>query len=803
MASTPTTLTLPVLPLSDEVVLPGMVVPVDLSDAEARAAVEAAQAAAGSGAGEGDNKPRVLLVPRVDGSYAGIGVLGTVEQVGRLSDGDPGAVIRGRSRVRIGSGTTGPGAALWVEGTTVEEPVPAESPGTVAELMKEYKALATSWLRKRGAWQVVDRVQQIDDLSQLADNSGYSPYLTSEQRVELLETIDPVARLKLATQWLRDHLAEQDVAETIRKDVQEGMEKQQREFLLRQQMEAVRKELAELNGDPENESEDYRARVEAADLPDKVREAALKEVEKLERSSDASPEGSWIRTWLDTVLELPWSTTTEDTYDVAGARAVLDADHSGLEDVKERITEYLAVRKRRADRGLGLVGGRRGGAVLALVGPPGVGKTSLGESVARAMGRTFVRVALGGVRDEAEIRGHRRTYVGALPGRIVRAIKEAGSMNPVVLLDEIDKVGSDYRGDPSAALLEVLDPAQNHTFRDHYLEVELDLSDVVFLATANVLEAIPEPLLDRMELVRLDGYTEDEKVVIARDHLLPRQLERAGLDTDEVALDEDALRRLAGEYTREAGVRNLERTVARILRKIAARHELGDQELPFTVGADDLRALIGRPHHVPESAQDPQERRTAVPGVATGLAVTGAGGDVLYIEASLADPETGGSGLQLTGQLGDVMKESAQIALSFLRSHGAELELPVGDLKERGVHLHVPAGAVPKDGPSAGVTMTTALASLLSGRRVRTDVAMTGEVSLTGRVLPIGGVKQKLLAAHRAGITTIVIPKRNEADLDDVPAEILSALDVHPVSDVRQVLALALESAAAEVPLAA
>ncbi|UWE12282.1 endopeptidase La [Actinacidiphila bryophytorum] len=784
-------LTLPVLPLDGEVVLPGMVVPLDLSDTEVRAAVEAAQAANPAGGG----KPRVLLVPRIDGNYAAVGTLGTVEQVGRLSDGDPGAVIKGRTRVRIGAGTTGPGAALWVEGTVIEEPAPAESPGTVAELMKEYKALATSWLRKRGAWQVVDRVQQIDDAGQLADNSGYSPFLTAEQRVELLETVDPVARLRLAIQWLRDHLAEQDVAETIRKDVQEGMEKQQREFLLRQQLEAVRKELAELNGDPEDEADDYRARVEAADLPEKVREAAMKEVEKLERSSDASPEGSWIRTWLDTVLELPWSTTTEDTYDVAGARAVLDADHAGLDDVKERITEYLAVRKRRADRGLGLVGGRRGGAVLALVGPPGVGKTSLGESVARAMGRTFVRVALGGVRDEAEIRGHRRTYVGALPGRIVRAIKEAGSMNPVVLLDEIDKVGSDYRGDPAAALLEVLDPAQNHTFRDHYLEVELDLSDVVFLATANVLEAIPEPLLDRMELVRLDGYTEDEKVVIARDHLLPRQLERAGLDADEVTLEEGALRRLAGEYTREAGVRALERTVARILRKIAARHELGDQQLPFAVGPDDLRALIGRPHHVPESAQDPEERRTAVPGVATGLAVTGAGGDVLYIEASLADPETGGSGLQLTGQLGDVMKESAQIALSFLRSHGAELELPVGDLKERGVHIHVPAGAVPKDGPSAGVTMTTALASLLSGRRVRTDVAMTGEVSLTGRVLPIGGVKQKLLAAHRAGITTIVIPKRNEPDLDDVPAEILDALDVHPVSDVRQVLALALAEA--------
>ncbi len=805
MASLSTPLTLPVLPLDDEVVLPGMVVPLDLSDTEVRAAVEAAQAAARSSGG-GSGKPKVLLVPRVDGTYAGIGTLGTIEQVGRLSDGDPGALIRGVRRVRIGAGTTGPGAALWVEGTTVEEIVPDPLPGAVTELIKEYKALATSWLRKRGAWQVVDRVEQIDDVAQLADNSGYSPFLSVAQRVELLETTDPVARLKLAVTWLSDHLAEQDVAESIAKDVQEGVDKQQREFLLRRQLEAVRKELAELNGDPEDESGDYRARVESADLPDKVREAALKEVDKLERSSDQSPEGSWIRTWLDTVLELPWNERTEDAYDIQGAKAVLDADHAGLEDVKERITEYLAVRKRRADRGLGVVGGRRGGAVLALVGPPGVGKTSLGESVARAMGRKFVRVALGGVRDEAEIRGHRRTYVGALPGRVVRAIKEAGSMNPVVLLDEIDKVGSDFRGDPAAALLEVLDPAQNHTFRDHYLEVELDLSDVVFLATANVLEAIPEALLDRMELVRLDGYTEDEKVTIARDHLLPRQLERAGLEPGEVTVADEALRKLAGEYTREAGVRTLERSIARLLRKVAAQHELGERELPFTVDVAELRPLIGRPHHTPESAQDPAERRTAVPGVATGLAVTGAGGDVLFVEASLADPETGGAGLNLTGQLGDVMKESAQIALSFLRSRGAELELPVGDLKERGVHLHVPAGAVPKDGPSAGVTMTTALASLLSGRQVRPDVAMTGEVSLTGRVLPIGGVKQKLLAAHRAGVTTVIIPKRNEPDLDDVPAEVLDKLDVHPVSDVRRVLELALEparAAAPEIPAAA
>ncbi|QNP70248.1 endopeptidase La [Streptomyces roseirectus] len=803
MASSSSTLTLPVLPLDGEVVLPGMVVPLDLNDADVRAAVEAAQAAARSEPG----KPRVLLVPRVDGNYAGTGVLGTVEQVGRLADGDPGALIRARARVKIGAGTTGPGAALWVEGNRVDETLPDPLPGSVGELVKEYKALATAWLRKRGAWQVVDRVQAIDDVSALADNSGYSPFLTLDQKIELLETADPIARLKLATAQLRDHLAEQDVAETIAKDVQEGVDKQQREFLLRRQLDAVRKELRELNGetgkDSAEESDDYRARVEAADLPEKVREAALKEVDKLERSSDQSPEGSWIRTWLDTVLELPWNERTEDAYDIQGAKSVLDAEHAGLEDVKERITEYLAVRKRRGDRGLGVIGGRRGGAVLALVGPPGVGKTSLGESVAHAMGRKFVRVALGGVRDEAEIRGHRRTYVGALPGRIVRAIKEAGSMNPVVLLDEIDKVGSDFRGDPAAALLEVLDPAQNHTFRDHYLEVELDLSDVVFLATANVLEAIPEALLDRMELVRLDGYTEDEKVVIARDHLLPRQLERAGLSADEVTLDESALRKLAGEYTREAGVRTLERSIARLLRKVAAQHELGERELPFTVTDEELRGLIGRPHHVPESAQDPAERRTAVPGVATGLAVTGAGGDVLFVEASLADPETGAAGLTLTGQLGDVMKESAQIALSFLRSRGAELELPVGDLKDRGVHIHFPAGAVPKDGPSAGITMTTALASLLSGRLVRTDVAMTGEVSLTGRVLPIGGVKQKLLAAHRAGVRTVIIPKRNEADLDDVPAEVLDKLDVHAVTDVRQVLELALTPVTVEVPMAA
>ncbi|MBB5077626.1 endopeptidase La [Nonomuraea endophytica] len=774
-------LILPVLPLDDEVVLPGMVVPLDLSDSEVRAAIDAAQASGG-------NKPRVLLVPRIDGRYGAIGVQAVVEQVGRLPGGEPAAVVRGVNRVRVGTGTTGPGAALWVEADSVDRVEPGEQ---AHELAREYKALATTILQKRGAWQVVDQVNQIDDPSVLADSSGYTPWLTTTQKVELLESPDPADRLAKLVDWSREHLAELDVAETIRKDVQEGMEKQQREFLLRQQLSAVQKELRELKGDSaETEEEDYRVRVEAADLPEKVREAALKEVDKLERTSDQSPETGWIRTWLDTVLDIPWNTRTDDTYDINGAREVLDSDHTGLDDVKDRIIEHLAVRKRRQDKGLGVVGGRRSGAVLALAGPPGVGKTSLGESVARSMGRKFVRVALGGVRDEAEIRGHRRTYVGALPGRIVRAIREAGSMNPVVLLDEVDKVGADYRGDPTAALLEVLDPAQNHTFRDHYLEVELDLSDVLFLATANVLEAIPGPLLDRMEVVTLDGYTEDEKLAIARDHLLPKQLKQAGFEASEISFEDGALRRLATEYTREAGVRSLERAVGRVIRKIAAK-----DEVPVTVSADALVDYLGRPRFVPESSLPESKQRTSVPGVATGLAVTGAGGDVLYVEASLADPETGDTGLTLTGQLGDVMKESARIALSYLRSHGAELELPVTALKDRSVHVHFPAGAVPKDGPSAGVTLTTALASLLSGRLVRNDVAMTGEISLTGRVLPIGGVKQKLLAAHRAGITTVLIPARNEPDLDDLPKEIRDELTIHAVGDVREVLDIALAPA--------
>jgi ATP-dependent Lon protease len=776
----PETKSVPVLFLSDSIVLPGMVVPIELDDA-ARAAVDAARA---TESGE------LLIAPRLEDRYPSYGVLASIVQVGRVAGGTgTAAVVRGNGRAQIGAGANGPGPALWVEVTeVVEEPAATEDTRTLAA---EYKKLLLAYLQRREAWQIVDFVNQLTDPSALADTAGYASYLTQVQKRQLLETPDVAARLRALIDWTSDHLAEVEVNDKIAEDVREGMEKTQKEFLLRQQLAAIRKELGE-SDDGTGSSDDYRGRIEAADLPEKVREAALREVGKLERSSEQSPEGGWIRTWLDTVLDLPWNTRTEDSTDLKVAREILDADHHGLEDVKDRIVEYLAVRARRAQRGMAVVGGRGSGAVMVLAGPPGVGKTSLGESVARALGRKFVRVALGGVRDEAEIRGHRRTYVGALPGRIVRAIGEAGSMNPVVLLDEIDKVGSDYRGDPSAALLEVLDPAQNHTFRDHYLDLDLDLSDVVFLATANVIENIPTALLDRMELVQIDGYTADDKVAIARDFLLPRQRDRAALTVDEVTVTEDALRKIAADYTREPGVRQFERLLAKALRK--ATTKLAGDPTALTIDEPALVEYLGRPRFMPESAE-----RTAVPGVATGLAVTGLGGDVLYIEAGATDGEPG---LQLTGQLGDVMKESAQIALSYVRSHASELGVDPKALDRR-IHVHVPAGAVPKDGPSAGVTMVTALVSLATGRQVRSDVGMTGEVTLNGRVLPIGGVKQKLLAAQRAGLSTVFIPQRNEPDLDDVPADVLESLEVKPMTDVADIVAQALEPAAEAATVAA
>ncbi|TCK00727.1 endopeptidase La [Nocardia alba] len=807
---------LPVLFLTDPIVLPGMVVPIEL-DESAQAAIDAAQAA---------KTGSVLVAPRLDEGYASYGVVATIEQVGRMRGGAPAAVLKAERRARIGHGVTGPGAALWVEAELVEAVEPDER---TTELAAEYKKLVVAVLQRREAWQIIDIVNQLADAEAIADTAGYAPYLSDDQKRELLETPDVAVRLTKQIEWITEHIAEVEITDKISEDVRDGMEKSQREFLLRQQLNAIRKELGE---DEPDGADDYRTRVENADLPENVRAEALREVGRLERASDQSPESGWIRTWLDTVLDLPWTVKTEDNTDVSAARAVLDADHHGLDEVKDRMVEYLAVRSRRAARGLEVVGGRGSGAVLVLVGPPGVGKTSLGESVAKALGREFVRVALGGVRDEAEIRGHRRTYVGALPGRIVRAVKEAGSMNPVVLLDEIDKVGSDFRGDPAAALLEVLDPAQNHTFRDHYLDLDLDLSNVLFIATANVMDTIPGPLLDRMELITVDGYTEADKVAIARDFLVPRQLERNALTPEEVSITDAALREIAANYTREAGVRQMERLVAKALRKAATRlvtsvgdtagrdnaalvdkGELGegavlgyDPELGYdnvidiaagpqpvgqvtslVIDLDNLTEYLGRPRFTPDSME-----RTAVPGVATGLAVTGAGGDVLYIEANGAEGERS---LTLTGQLGDVMKESAQIALTYVRSHLAEIGIEPKVL-DRNIHIHFPAGAVPKDGPSAGVTMVTALVSLALGRPVRGDVGMTGEVTLNGSVLPIGGVKQKLLAAQRAGLKTVFIPARNEPDLDEVPADVLAALTVRPVADVADILAYAIEPVA-------
>src|SRR5262245_59864319 len=726
-----------------------MVVTLTLETSEAKAAVNAARQA----------DDTLLLVPHPDGRYARVGTVAKIEEMGRTPGGVEALVIRGLHRALIGSGVAGTGDAVWVQ--IDPQPDPTDETPRILELTREYMATVENIIEARGVPQVAEFLRGIDEPGALADTAGYSPDVSFEQKIELLETLDVEQRLEKAVAWQKDVLAQLSLKDKIRNEVAEGMQKNQREYILRQQMEAIKKELGE--DSEENIFEEYRKKIDAANMPEGAKQEAERELGRAERTSEQSPDYGWIRTYLDWMVEIPWDVRTDDNLDIAEARRILDEDHTGLEDVKDRIIEYLAVRKLRQERGLGAAVGRGSGAILTLVGPPGVGKTSLGESVARALGRKFVRISLGGIHDEAEIRGHRRTYVGALPGRIVRALKESGTKNPVMMLDEIDKVGSDWRGDPSSALLEVLDPAQNHTFRDHYLEVDLDLSEVLFIATGNVAETIPGPLFDRMEVIRLDGYTEDEKVAIAKFHLMQRQLERNGLSADEVAITDEAMRVIVGDYTREAGVRNLEREIGKVLRKVATKVARADAETPVTVDVGDLRVYLGRQKFFFEAAE-----RTSVPGVATGLAVTGTGGDVLFIEATRMEDEggasRGGSGLTLTGQLGDVMKESAQIALSYVRSHAQELGITPDSLAGH-FHVHVPAGAVPKDGPSAGVTMTTALASLVTGRPVRSVVGMTGEVTLQGRVLPIGGVKQKVLAAHRAGLKEVILPKRNEGDL--------------------------------------
>jgi ATP-dependent Lon protease len=754
--------TLLLIPVDDSVVYPNMQVTLAID--------------AGS-------EDRVVLVPRKGDEFASVGTVAQVTDRVRLPGGARAVALDGLHRGLIGAARTDASGALRVDVTAHPDDVPVD--GRTRNLEREYRAVVEEILELRGDdGRVAAFVRSITEPGALADTSGYSPDLSYDQKVEVLETLDVSERLELALRFQRERLTELQVRARIREDVQSGAEKQQREYFLRKQMESIRKELGE---DDASVVEEYRTKIDEVGMPDDVREQAERELGRLERMGEASGEASMIRSYLDWLIAVPWSKRSDERLDPVHAREVLDADHAGLEDVKDRIVEYIAVRKLRQERGI--TEDKRSGAILTLIGPPGTGKTSIGASIARATGREFVRMSLGGVRDEAEIRGHRRTYIGALPGRLVRALRDAGTMNPVIMLDEVDKVGADWRGDPSAALLEVLDPAQNHSFRDHYLDVELDLSQVVFIATANIAETIPAPLLDRMEVVRFDGYTTDEKVAIARGYLWPRQRERNGLREDEVSIDDVTLRAVVTEYTREAGVRNLERELGTLLRKTATKLAAGQIEAPVALEVDAVRDALGRQRFFQESAE-----RTAVPGVATGLSVTGAGGDVLFIEATSM---RGKDGLVLTGQLGDVMKESARIALSYVRGHADALEIDDDAFDEREFHVHVPAGAIPKDGPSAGITMTTALASLLSGRPVKHTVGMTGEVTLQGRVLPIGGLKQKVLAAHAAGLTDVILPERNRGDLDDVPEEVREAMTFHPVMTVDEVLGLALEPAPA------
>jgi ATP-dependent Lon protease len=727
------------------------------------------------------DEERVLLVPRHEQEFANVGTVAEVADRVKLPGGARAVALQAQHRGVAGAAHTEPDGRLYVDVEEHPDELPVD--GRTRNLEREYRAVVEEILELRGDdGRVAAFVRSITEPGSLADTAGYSPDLSYEQKLQLLQTLDVTERLELALKFQRERLAELQVRKRIREDVESGAEKQQREYFLRKQMESIRKELGE---DDASVVEEYRTKIEEAGMPEAVREQAEKELGRLERMGEQSAESSVIRTYLDWLIAVPWSERSEERLDPQNAREVLDADHAGLEDVKDRIVEYIAVKKLRQERGI--TEDKRSGAILTLIGPPGTGKTSIGESIARATGRKFVRMSLGGVRDEAEIRGHRRTYIGALPGRLVRALRDAGTMNPVIMLDEVDKVGADWRGDPSAALLEVLDPAQNHSFRDHYLDVELDLSGVMFIATANVADTIPGPLLDRMEVIRFDGYTTSEKVAIARGYLWPRQIERNGLRPEEVEISDELLRTVAAEYTREAGVRQLERELGTLLRKTATRIAAGETQAPVTIDLDQVRDALGRQKHFQESAI-----RTAVPGVATGLAVTGTGGDVLFVEATAMD---GKPGLTLTGQLGDVMKESAQIALSYVRGHADEMGIDPSRFDDRAFHVHVPAGAIPKDGPSAGVTMVTALASLLSGRPVKHTVGMTGEVTLQGRVLPIGGVKQKVLAAHAAGLTDVVLPERNRGDLDDVPEEVRDAMKFHFAMSIDEVLTAALEPA--------
>jgi ATP-dependent Lon protease len=764
---------LPVLPLKETVVFPEAVAPLAIGEPRSVRLID-----------EVLNHPDRMMVlvtsrdPDVEEptpeQLHEVGTVALVQRMVRVPDGTVRILAQGLRRVRIGPYTQ---TEPFLAAAVTEIVDNAERTDEVEALARNLQGVFTRMIEL--VPHLPDELQvavaNIEDPTTLSFVIASSIRLTTPERQELLEEVDLAARLRRLTVLCTRELELLELGAKIQSDVKTDMDKGQREFFLRQQLKAIREELGE-GPDDDRDIEELRERLAEANPPDDVRTAAQRELARLERLPSESAEHGVVRNYIDWILSIPWSVTTEDDLDLGRAREILDEDHYDIEKVKDRIIEQLAVAQLKPDAV---------GPILCFVGPPGVGKTSLGQSIARALGRRFARISVGGVRDESEIRGHRRTYVGAMPGTIVRAIRDAGAMNPVLMVDEIDKMGSDVRGDPSSAMLEVLDPAQNGTFRDHYLDLPLDLSRILFLCTANVLETIPGPLLDRMEVIRLSGYTAEEKLHIAKRYLLPRQIAAAGLPKGLLRVTDAGLRTVIDEYTREAGVRQLERRLGAIGRRVARRVAEGDRSR-LTAGREVVRDILG-----PERLMSEVKRRTSAPGVATGLAVTGAGGEILFVEAIVMP----GSGrLTVTGQLGDVMKESAQAAVSYVRARAATLGLDLPDdyFSTHDIHLHVPAGAVPKDGPSAGVTMATALVSALSGRHVRADVAMTGEITLTGQVLPIGGVKEKVIAAHRAGIRGVILPKLNESGLADLPPGLADQMRITLADRIEQVLDVAL-----------
>ena len=762
---------LPLVALRDTVIFPEMIVPLQVGRDRSVKALDRAVRTSQPVALVTQRSSEQEEITSVDELYP-VGTLAKIAQVIRLQDGTIRAIVQGQKRIRLlDLVQSEPHLEARVE---VVEDV-TDKTLEVEALMASIHAQIEQYVNSGASVppEVAVAARNITDGGLLADMTAYSPDMTTEQRQELLETIDVAERLRLASQFLAKQIEVLELKGRIQSEVKSEMDKTQREYILREQMKAIQKELGE--DDPAvAEATELREKVEGSAMPAEVKERALKEVDRLSRIPSASPEQGVIRTYVDWLVSLPWGIETDDNLDLDDAEKILNEDHWGLEKPKERIVEYMAVRK---------LADKIRSPILLFVGPPGVGKTSLGKSIARAMGRKFVRMSLGGIHDEAEIRGHRRTYIGALPGRVIQNIKTAGSANPVFMLDEIDKVGMDFRGDPSSALLEVLDPEQNNSFQDNYLEVPFDLSKVLFIATANMIDTIPPALRDRMEVINLAGYTQLERVRIAERFLVPKQLENHGLTEENLTFEEPALVRLIQAFTREAGVRNLEREIANVARKVA-RRVAGDDKTQIIVKPEDLEEYLG-PGRFEYGELEAEDQI----GMVTGLVVSDAGGDIVQVEATRMD---GKDDFLLTGQLGDVMKESARAGMSYIRARQKEFGIEPTTFEKSTVHIHVPAGATPKDGPSAGVTMATAMASLLTGKPVRRDLAMTGEITLRGRVLPIGGLKSKLLAAHLAGVKTVLIPKRNEKDLVDVPDEVRQQLRIVPVETMDQVLAEAL-----------